>query len=203
MSKPFIFVSAKGNQFNSWTVLDDSAAMWKIECKCGFIREMRRDHVISNKTKSCMRCAQTKHGMEGTAIYNVWASMKQRCQNPNAHNYEAYGGRGITVCDKWQKFERFYADMGNKPKNYSLGRINNDLGYSLQNCRWETPKQQNRNRRNTRWVEIDGIAKPLAQWCDEFNIAIKRVVGRLKIGWNIEHALSTPIAKALKKGAIT
>lgn len=92
----------------------------------------------------------TTHGMRGSPEYNSWSGMIQRCYNPSAEQYGYYGGRGITVCDRWRKFENFYADMGPRPEPkalYSIDRINNDGNYEPDNCRWATAVEQVANRR--------------------------------------------------------
>lgn len=82
------------------------------------------------------------HGMTRTGAWRSWQAMKQRCQNPNNTRYSDYGGRGVTVCDRWQKFESFYKDMGDRPAGRSLDRIDNDKGYNPRNCRWATASNQ-------------------------------------------------------------
>lgn len=89
----------------------------------------------------------TTHGMTATATYNSWSTMKQRCLNPRSPKYKSYGGRGIDVCPQWMTFEGFLADMGVRPDGLTLDRIDNDAGYSPDNCRWATPSQQIANRR--------------------------------------------------------
>ena len=86
------------------------------------------------------------HGKTGSKEYSIWVNMKQRCLNPNNTSWRNYGGRGITICKRWLKFENFYADMGERPKGLTLDRIDNDKGYSPQNCRWTTMKVQALNR---------------------------------------------------------
>lgn len=91
------------------------------------------------------------HGMKGTTEYNLWRNIKERCHNKNHPRFSDYGGRGITVCDKWRdSFSAFFKDMGNRPENMTLERVNNDLGYSKENCVWATQTVQNRNQRNRR-----------------------------------------------------
>lgn len=111
-------------------------------------REPAKPHgrytAVRNKKLSV---SQTKHGMSDTREYQSWEGMKYRCNAPTCGHYANYGGRGITVCERWMKFENFYADMGPRPENTSLGRIDNDGPYAPWNCRWETREQQRANRR--------------------------------------------------------
>jgi len=91
-------------------------------------------------------------------VYKVWANMKIRCNNPNCKDYKYYGARGITVCDQWvNSFENFYEDMGEPPKGLTIERINSNLGYSFENCRWDTRLQQSRNARTSKFWFIDGV----------------------------------------------
>lgn len=155
-----------GQRFGRWLVLergDNGAgrqARWICRCDCGGIRLVRSTHLKSGSTASC-GCLQkerisekkTTHGHAGrggeTAEYRTWQAMKDRCYNPRHKFFKNYGGRGITVCDRWREnFRAFLADMGRKPRpELSLDRINNEGNYEPGNCRWATRGQQACNRR--------------------------------------------------------
>ena len=121
---------------------------FRVRCDCGTVKEVQRAALCSGATISC-GCASRdrvrRHGMEGTKVYNVWSSMKARCQNQRHRAYKNYGGRGIQVCERWQKFENFYADMGD-PTGV-LDRIDNNGDYTPTNCRWTTWSESNKNQR--------------------------------------------------------
>lgn len=100
-----------------------------------------------NKKHSTAGKFDTTHGMSKTRTYKSWQRMHQRCYNPNETGYENWGGRGIKVCEQWKEFENFYKDMGDRPINTSLDRINNDGNYEPSNCKWSTRHEQNLNKR--------------------------------------------------------
>lgn len=101
------------------------------------------------------------HGLSGTPTYKTWDGMIQRCTNPNHEAYERYGGRGITVCDKWLSFDGFLADMGERPSRTTIDRIDNELGYAPGNCRWASSTIQGRNRRH---VKLDEVCVMQIRW---------------------------------------
>jgi hypothetical protein len=131
-----------------------------------------------------------------TKEYSAWVGMHGRCFNPKNHKYADYGGRGITVCDRWRySFENFLADMGRKPSlKHSLGRIDNDGNYEPGNCRWETIAQQTRNRRSNRLLTIHGETLCLTDWAKRYGLPPRTVLARVRdYGWTIERALTTPL----------
>jgi hypothetical protein len=131
------------------------------------------------------------HGMYASPTYSVWRNMIRRCHTPTHHNYRFYGGRGITVCDKWRgSFTSFLSDMGEKPKGLELDRVDNEGPYSAENCRWVTRSQNCRNRRSCRIIEHNGVALPLTSWSEALGIRTQTIAGRLKRGWSVSDALT-------------
>jgi len=166
----------------------------EIECPaCSKACEMLLCH--AKRGDGC-GCLSKTHGMEGTPIYQTWKSMLQRCRNPKLENYPRYGGRGITVCERWHKFENFYEDMGPRPKGNSLDRINNNGNYEFDNCRWATLLQQNNNRINTAMINGEPLADVARRHVMSPNLLHQRYV---KLGWTLERALNTPIRKQCSK----
>lgn len=138
-----------------------SQRVWKCVCDCGAEKLVRQCHLRSGAIQSC-GCLSREvtsgmkliHGQSTTDIYAIWCGIKHRCFNPKAKRYQDYGGRGITMCDRWRdSFEAFLADMGSRPStDHSVDRINNDKGYEPGNCRWATTREQNRNSRQARAI---------------------------------------------------
>jgi hypothetical protein len=125
-------------------------------------------------------------------LYQTWSNMRQRCRNPNDPKYPRYGGRGITIDPRWDSFAAFAEDMGERPVGTSLDRINNDKGYSPDNCRWATIREQIVNRSHTRWLTWQGITLCVADWERRLGLAPQKLRYRLRAGWTIERALTTP-----------
>jgi hypothetical protein len=169
-------------------VIDDSNAKrltkWICKCDCGAKSSVYMTNLVRGLTKSC-GCSQTsqflKHAMYGKKAYRAWGAMIQRCYNPNAAHYDRYGGRGITVSDDWKDFQKFYADMGD-PDGLTLDRIDNNKGYSKENCQWATRKEQTRNRSNTVTYEHDGLALTLDEWSEKLGVSRECLRGRIRRG---------------------
>ena len=118
--------------------------------------------------------------MAKTGIYWVWANMRSRCSNPNKPEYINYGGRGIKVCERWGDFDNFVADMGDRPfKGAQLDRRDNDGDYCLSNCRWVTPKDNLRNKRDNVNLTYDGKTQCLTAWAEEMGIHHKTLSSRI------------------------
>lgn len=180
-----------------------SFAAWKCVCDCGNEVRISSRAIVSGHTKSCgcfrrdfTTAKNLKHGECGTTEFRSWASLRQRCTNPNNKKYPIYGGRGIGFCERWDSFANFLADMGKKPSpSHTIDRIDNNLGYSPENCRWATPLQQSRNKQKTRFATIDGVTKTTSEWAKINGLSQGMVIKRIKRGWSNEKAVSEP-AKA-------
>lgn len=154
-----------GFKFGEWTVISRSVesknkdAYWKCICTCGNTSEVSGSSLRRGLSKQCKECHINKNikktglSRNKKSTYSIWSSMKDRCLNKNNKNYMRYGGRGITICESWlESYENFHNDMGERPKGYSIERINGDGNYSPENCRWATMTEQNRNRCNNKLI---------------------------------------------------
>lgn len=134
--------------------------------------------------------------MSKTPTHNTWVAMRKRCNNEKNSDYYLYGGRGIKVCSRWESFEIFYLDMGERPEGMTLDRIDSNKDYSPENCRWATNIEQARNKRNVRLVTFNGLTKSLHDFCDELKLNYHTINTRLvQQKWTVERALSTPTGK--------
>lgn len=136
--------------------------------------------------------ARATHSMSRTSTYAIWRSMLARCTSPQSKDFGRYGARGITVCNRWLKFENFLADMGQRPEGLTLDRRDGTLGYSPDNCRWATPTIQARNRRTNVTVTHDGITATVAEWAERTGLERKTLEYRIRAGWTAARALTTP-----------
>lgn len=204
------YVDLKNQKFNRLTVLERdenkwNRVMWKCRCDCGNIISVSTNSLKNGNSKSCgcyklesFTKITTKHHLSNTRIYNIWKDMRKRCNNPNSSNYKNYGGRGITICDEWQNnFMSFYTwSMNNGySDNLSIDRINVSGNYEPSNCRWVDRKTQNSNTRQNHFITYNGKTLTITQWGKEYNIDPHLLRYRLKKGWSIEKALTTPTRK--------
>lgn len=188
-----------GDAFGSWTLTgrtkpSGKSLLRECECACGTKRFIKPCSLKTGATRSC-GCAGLKgsHHMHSTATYICWQQAKKRCRCKNDKDYPSYGGRGIKFCRRWDKFENFLADMGRKPEGLTLGRVDNDGPYHPDNCEWQTLKQQARNKRNTVYLTVGGVRKPLTQWAEESGLQHVTIRARLRAGWSHEKATQTAV----------
>ncbi len=195
-------IELSGKTFGDWRVVRFShknqsrTVYWICVCKCGVERAVRTQHLNSGASAGCGCSAnarlaknKTSHGLSRTREYTSWQMMKSRCDNPNYTDYRNYGGRGITYCDGWARFENFVSDMGNRPDGMSLDRIDPNGNYSPENCRWATSVTQNRNTRRARFLEYDGQRMRVSDWAKHIGISQQGLQWRLK-NWPLEKALT-------------
>ncbi len=196
-----------GRTFGRWRVLSKSATKlyanhiaYICRCNCGTERLVSGSLLKRHKSQSC-GCAfvegaaksQLKHGLTTHRLKGTWRSMKERCCNPNHAAYARYGGRGIGVCERWMSLETFIKD--NEPlarPGLTLDRINNDAGYSPDNCRWVEPREQMRNRATTVWIEHQGRRQTMTDWAAELGITLHALRHRLD-NWPLDEALTRPV----------
>ena len=146
--------------------------------------------------------ARARHGHapkgKKSPEYCSWYNMIQRCTNRNNTHYDRYGGRGITVCDRWRHYPFFLEDMGSKPSDkHTIERINNDGNYEPGNCRWATRAEQSRNTAQNRMVTYLGETLTLTEWAERLGVQQKVLAHRLDRGWPLERALTKPANRAI------
>lgn len=199
-----------GKVFGRWTVLEDAESRrtktgFKRRrvlalCGCGKTesRVVELSNLLEGKSKSCgctriesLKKANTTHGKSRTPTYRIWSAMCSRCLNTKHTSYSYYGGRGLTVCDRWlDSFENFVEDMGEAPVGLTLDRRDNSQGYTPENCRWATRGQQSRNCRNNNSLTYNGKTLLLIEWAETLNIPYDRIVKRVsRLGWSVGQAL--------------
>lgn len=145
----------------------------------------------------------TKHGMArrrgSVPEYSVWVSLRSRCNNKNDPHYPRYGGRGIKVSQDWSSFERFYADMGQRPHpKAQIDRKDNNGPYCASNCHWTTHRANSNNRRSSVLLEFNGVTKSCSEWARAYQLPVYLVANRVRHGWTIENAITTPKRRVTK-----
>jgi len=186
--KPVYKILASGKKRGAWECLCDCSNITYVETR------------VLKTTVSCgcyktdiIKQRLTTHGQSKKRSYRIWTLMMNRCFNPKNASWRYYGGRGITVCDRWQSYENFAEDMEEPPsKQHSIDRKNSDGNYGPDNCQWATPMEQVRGRRNTAMITIDGVSRPLIEWCKIAGTKYVTAFGRLRKGWPPKEAIFTP-----------
>lgn len=211
-----------GDVFGRWKVIGlddirskkskDGRKYYFCECQCEnkTIKSVNEYSLVSRKSTSCgcynrERVSETvsKHNSSNSNLYDVWINIKQRCLNKNNPNYKNYGGRGITICNEWVndfvKFQQWSIENGYK-KGLNIDRINNDKGYSPENCRFITYTENQNNKRTNTYIEFNNEINTIANWAKKLNMNPRTLVTRLDtLHWSVERALTTPVAKRTKK----
>ena len=200
-------IDMKGRRIGRLTVIREAEKqgghiMWLCKCDCGKEVIATGDNLRRGCYKSCgcysadrLSEMRTKHKMSNTRLYREWAQMKGRCYYKKYINYDCYGERGITVCAEWKDdFSCFmkWALSNGYNDNLTLDRIDNNKGYSPDNCRWITGKEQANNRRNNHYVTYNGITKTISQWSESSGINYWCLRSRIANGWDISEALTKP-----------
>ena len=172
-----------------------------IGCGVSFWRKGRDRKYCSHICYSDNQRGKVKpitHGHAGrkkSPTYLSWRSMKLRCTNPSQPGWARYGGAGITVCARWQTFDNFLADMGERPEGMTLDRIDSHGNYEPSNCQWATRKTQQQNRDFTVWIEHDGRRLCLTDWAKETGLGLTTIKYRIDAGWNASDALTKPLRR--------
>lgn len=210
------FLDLSGKKFLRLTVVErdvsdeNSRVRWICQCDCGKKISAFSSNLVMGYTKSC-GCygaqrrseSHTTHGgyndpeKKGTLL--SWKSMMVRCYYKRNNRYHLYGGRGITVCDRWKQFENFWTDMGRRPEGMSLDRKDNNENYTPQNCRWASHRQQQNNRRNNVLLEFQGESKTAPEWGRAVGLSGSLIQSRISNGWSVERAITTPARKFSKQ----
>lgn len=195
----------KGQKFGLLQVIDfvgktqKRTAVWLCRCECGKEISVQSGNLKRGRV-SCgcdalrkVKEACTTHGMTKSSEWNIWKGARKRCRLESDPAYYKYGGAGINMCDEWyDSFEKFYADMGPRPKGLTLDREDNDLGYFKENCRWATYTTQNRNKRSNHLWEFNGEKKCITEWSRSTGIRKDTLRRRVCVyGWTVERALTT------------
>ncbi len=200
-----------GNKFGRLLVVSvqkiNGRSRFECACDCGATKVIDAQNVKRGISKSCgcenRELASKRLATHGFAtgirngkrprVYRTWKSMRQRCENPNDSGYENYGGRGISVCERWKSFESFLEDMGHPPtQKHTLDRKDVNGNYCKLNCQWATYKAQGNNKRNNRILTLDGVSRTMSQWNEFLGLGHGLIKDRLRRGWSVEKALNTP-----------
>lgn len=182
---------------------------WRCLCDCGNTTVVHTAALNDEHTRSCgclleesRRKVEHGHARAGrkTPTYYSWMDMHSRCRNRRHQDFADYGGRGITVCERWKKFEHFLADMGERPAGGTIERNNVHRGYEPKNCRWASRKDQSRNRRDTVRLTYQDETRPLWEWAEILRIKAGTLHMRLHRGWSVEKTIATRVSRNSESG---
>ncbi len=203
-----------GERFGSWLVVGHCGGKWECRCVCGTPRMLVRYDLTHGRSRSCgclggngtASRSAPRWSSDGTPyhrlpLYAVWSGIIGRCLNPRDHSFRHYGGRGITICERWHKdFGAFQADMGPRPPGGTIDRMDNDGPYSPENCRWATHAEQCLNRRSTFRLTVGSETKTASQWVldERCSVTANTLSRRIRCGWSDTDAVMAP---ALPRGA--
>jgi hypothetical protein len=199
-------IDITGQRFGRLTVLrraentPTGRARWACACACGGSAVVCRDELRSGHVRSCGCIQGERHrGVRApdghiSRTYSTWQLMIKRCMSATCREFDQYGARGITVCERWRDFQRFLDDMGERPPGTTIDRIDGTRGYEPGNCRWATPKEQGRNRKTNRPVTYAGRTMPVSAWAEELGLNRNVLLQRLNKGWSIADALNRPLS---------
>lgn len=211
-----------GAKYGRWTALEKTESRtypsgatihfrWCL-CDCGTEQWVGEYKLITGHSQSC-GCLQADvtahrnltHGYSAgdrTQVYRVWTGILKRCLNARVPEYPRYGGRGITVCERWLRFENFLEDMGEPPPGLTIDRLDNDGPYCKENCAWRTAKEQAHNRGGQRKIirlEFGGAALTLEEWSQKLGVSRSMLRGRYYSGWSVEEILTVPVGSKRRR----
>lgn len=184
-----------GQKFNRLTAIKHiEGSFWLFKCDCGNEKIANKSEVKRGNIKSCGCYFKSKRKYSDKIIRTL-SGMKQRCYNTTNHNYPKYGGRGITICNRWlESYQNFFEDMGEPPTpQHTIDRIDNNGNYEPSNCRWATQKEQNRNYSRNHLLTYNGKTQTIMEWSEEISIKYTTLKERIRVRkWSVEKALTTP-----------
>lgn len=200
-------------KYNEWTKIEEiSKGKWKVSCSCGKIEIRYKSVIVNGYAKSCLKCSyekrklaisksMTSHGKSNCPTQQSYSDMKRRCYSKHRNEYKHYGGRGIRVCERWLNgdgirtgYHCFLEDMGERPKGFSLDRIDVNGDYEPNNCRWATPKEQGNNKRITPKFLYKGEMTAITYIAEDINMNRNTLYSRVvQHGKDFKESISTPV----------
>lgn len=207
------FIDLTGQKFGRLTVIKraekiNNRIKWLCKCDCGNEKKVNSAELLSGNTKSCgcyqkeqTSKARKTHGLSKTRLYRIWKDMKVRCSYNKNDNFHWYGERNISVCQDWNDFSAFaeWAIKNGYNDFLSIDRIDTNGNYCPDNCRWISQKEQCKNRRNTKFITINGVSHTISEWSSISGVYVKNIYARINRSWKSEDAVFKPTRKINKK----